>query len=719
METLDDYTVSKLISKYRNIIGDRLAEFVIKSGCTIENKQLLETIMEKADEPSISKKERNKIIDGLYEIILQAYDGYDFNNDNDAKSKFLLAIYSMFGKKMSKEQMEETKELLLGDREIGFFILDEKNDGKPFEIITKEKPRKLKSIKNDKKRDLIMLALEGAIKNGDIYSILNMRYQGLGEAMQEHADHLSFEEKTEFMINNIHLVNLEDVLSNSATRVMYMLIKEKENQKLSDRDIALAIEYLKQIYNELKKDEYSHEIKYALIDDETSEVLTPSSLEDIEEFLSRCTDKKYYSKEEVDEIHKRILKGDFTSDDDERKVAKIDKMDLVNASKSYEIQEDEDIKEKLLKCSKEIYEYLKQQDEKIDEDTLKLFINDLICSDIINTFELDGLNDEICNKNFKEIYETYLYSDDNNIMQEAEDKMRKFSSIYKMLEEKNQVDPDTLINNLVSAYGEEYKEKIINHLYRYGMLDLEKCVDVIGVDIIKRQYREGKFSPALIRDLFDKNKINLDDLVELINEIPRDKKYVSIGAIFPDEDKTDTLNRDLLTSECLTILDDLGSSKKNGLKRKPTKKGKIESDKYITDPFARLSLFQELDKNYTLEMSEDGYVIVTCPTADKVIIEKLFDTEKLPYYGAATYILDLDYYKSNKTRIFTNGKIERDELTSNRIMKEVTPIVHSKRKWGQRIKDKFDIEPGKQYSDDEIKKIDSIIARIERSRERK
>ena len=719
MKTLENYTISKLIDKYRNVIGDRLADFIIETGCSGDNKELLEAIMKEANKPGISRKERRKIIDGLYEVIISTYEGADFNNDEDAKNKFLLSIYSVFGSEMSNEELAETKELLIGDREIGFFILDEELDGKPFEIITKEKPKKLKSIRQDKKRELIMLALEGAIKNGDIYSILSMKYKGLGEAMQENADHLSFEEKTEFMINNIHLVNAEDLISNTATRIMYLLIKDKKEHNLEDGDIRSAIEYLRQIYIELNRDEYSHEMKYALIDDETEEVLTPSALQDIEEFLSRCTDNKYYSVEEVEEIHRRILKGDFTSDSEERRIAKIDKMDLVNASKSYELQEDGEIKEKLLECSKQVYDYLKQEGRITDDDTLKLYINDLLNLDIISTFSLDELNDEICNKNFKEIYEIYLYSDDNNIMQEAEEKMRRFSTIYKRAEDNMQVDPDTLIDMLIKSYGEEYEIRILNHLNRYGILDLEKCVDTIGIDIIIKQYEEGKFSPAIVRDLYEKGKINLNDIVRLIDKVPRDKKYVSIGAIFPGENDDDRVDRDLLANECLTVLDDLGSNKKGGTRRRIVNKDKEEADKYITDPFARLSLFQELDKNYTLEMSEDGYAVVICPTAGKVILEKLFDTEKLPYYGAATYILDLDYYQLNKTRIYTNGKIERDELTSNRLTTGVTPIVHSKRKWGERLKDEFDVENSKQYSDEDIKKIDYIIARIERSRERK
>ena len=272
---------------------------------------------------------------------------------------------------------------------------------------------------------------------------------------------------------------------------------------------------------------------------------------------------------------------------------------------------------------------------------------------------------------------------------------------------------------LTNAYGEEYKTKILNHLNRYEILNLEKCVDYVGIDILVKQYEEGKFTPAIVRELYEKEKINLNDIIKLINKVPRDKKYISIGAIFPGENNDDRVDRDLLTNECLIVLDDLGTARKNGIKRKITKKDKEESDKYITDPFARLSLFQELDKNYTLEMSEDGYVIVTCPNAKKLILEKLFDTEKLPYYGAATYILDLDYYNSNKTRIHTNGKIDRDELTSNRTTKGVTPIVHSKRKWGDRIKEEFEVEVAKNYDKEDIEKIDSIIARIERSREKK
>ena len=335
------------------------------------------------------------------------------------------------------------------------------------------------------------------------------------------------------------------------------------------------------------------------------------------------------------------------------------------------------------------------------------------------TEQIEDFNEEQCNKKFKMLYDKFIYSDDKKFKKIIENKINRFSELYKTLENKEKVDPDSLIKILTNSYGEDNIIDILNDLNKFGLIDIERCLEYVGINILIKQYREGIFTPAVIRELYDEEKIDLTDIANFINSISKnDKKYISIGALFPGEDEEDKLDRDLLTSECLIVTDDLQNEYKSNKRKKVQNDDttKFQSEEYITDPFARLSLFQELDKNYILEMTDDGYAVVKCPIAKKVILEKLFDKNGAPYYGAATYILDMDYYRANKAYIHCDGKIVRKELTDFRKVKGVTPIAHVDRKWGRDIKNEFEVEIESQYSEEEIQKIDATIARVERSR---
>ena len=154
-------------------------------------------------------------------------------------------------------------------------------------------------------------------------------------------------------------------------------------------------------------------------------------------------------------------------------------------------------------------------------------------------------------------------------------------------------------------------------------------------------------------------------------------------------------------------------------KRQIVEKDKKTSKKMVTNPFARMRLFKELDEEYSFELITDGHGIIKLPNLKKIIIEKMLDKNKQPAYGAATYILEENYYYENYGSIVENGKINRTELYSNINVKSVDRIIHSIDGWGQSIKRILKIDENSNWSKEDIETIDTIIEKIKESKREK
>ena len=97
----------------------------------------------------------------------------------------------------------------------------------------------------------------------------------------------------------------------------------------------------------------------------------------------------------------------------------------------------------------------------------------------------------------------------------------------------------------------------------------------------------------------------------------------------------------------------------------------------------------------------------------------MLDKNKQPAYGAATYILEENYYYENYGSIVRNGKINRTELYSNIGTKSIDRIIHSIDGWGQGIKRILKIDEKSNWSKEDIERIDSIIEKIKESKREK
>ena len=239
----------------------------------------------------------------------------------------------------------------------------------------------------------------------------------------------------------------------------------------------------------------------------------------------------------------------------------------------------------------------------------------------------------------------------------------------------------------------------------------------IKQSLTEKQYENGEIQPGKLRELYDSRKINLDDVESLIRKInDNTEKYIIIGAIFPGEDDEEREIRDLLISECIEV-ESTYTRKSENNKQITNKTNKKEVNMHITDAFARMELFKQLDTEFTINMSQDGHAIIRLPNLKSVIIEKMIDKKNGEIvYGNATYILDEDYYNKYDIRFIREGKVCRQELVKakEKNPEEVTKINHVVDKWGENIKEEFGIIPNSRWSEEEIAKIDEAIERVKR-----
>jgi len=97
------------------------------------------------------------------------------------------------------------------------------------------------------------------------------------------------------------------------------------------------------------------------------------------------------------------------------------------------------------------------------------------------------------------------------------------------------------------------------------------------------------------------------------------------------------------------------------------------------------------------------------------MIEKMLDTKKEEGYGAASYILDENYYIDNEDAIKINGKINRRELSRALKEERAIRIFHVVHKWGEQIKQYFEEVSQSKYTEEEEKAINAAIENIKNS----
>ena len=136
---------------------------------------------------------------------------------------------------------------------------------------------------------------------------------------------------------------------------------------------------------------------------------------------------------------------------------------------------------------------------------------------------------------------------------------------------------------------------------------------------------------------------------------------------------------------------------------------------FITDSTYRFNLIRLFDPKYFMEMSADGHVIIKLPNFKKVMIEKILDTKKQEGYGAASYILDEDYYIENESEIKMDGRINRRELSKALKVDKAVRIFHVVDKWGEQIKKYLEEVSNTKYTGEVEQAINAAIESIRNS----
>ena len=721
MKSIEDYTLAELIYKYKKYIGDEIEQFLINAGYEAD---IIEKLREKARMNKILNSDKN-LTDAIYDALCDTYIGAEENKQDVHKLSFLARIYKFYSSKLSKEDLAELKKLIINGEKYAILKFPyKKDDMVDFIIITDEPRKKTSSFKSSKTKKVIENAIAIAMSGGDIKNLINFKYRGLGDILNDILEDYSDADQKEYYLNNLQYFKYDDLLLNAAARVMLGIERGIVNSDIQLNEVenkntmSNSIDYIRNIRRELARiDEKERDHgEYAIIDKDGT-ILVRASDVIIDEFLSRCIQDKYYTKEQVAQMQQDVLRGILPKSEEERKVAKIDKHYVINISKKYEVMQDNDVnKQDVLKCGIELANMLMKQKEVTYEELLQSYIHGLIDLDIMRDIDLENIKPNYFNDIFEKMYAKFIYSRDEEVLKEREEELNRYGQLYSLMAEGKHAKPEDLIFNIINSYGEENLVEILNDLNKFGILSVEQCYDYAGMDFFIEKYKKGSFTPGQIRELYDKSVIDLSDLISLIEIIPEtEKKYMSIGAIFPDENEEDTIHRNLLVEECINVNNGINS--KNGNKRKKIiVDPKHKSDGTITDPYARLSLFRELDENYELLITDDAHAIVKCPSSGKVIIEKMLDKKGNPYYGAATYVLDKKYYEDHEMSICISDMIDRHELSTNAKTKGVDRIPHDKDKWGEKIKEIFGVETEGKYTKEKNIRINEAIARVERSR---
>lgn len=697
------------------------------------------------------------------------------NNDNITKKELLLTLYHNMnnGKYSLSSGLSEIKRLVLDGNDGAVCLKKTKKGQYEYEIVTKEKQKSIDEIKSNNLKRLskffikTMLHKEdlpGISKNEEIgEAIVNKvlldfdrerkviekpiedieenLYEKIDERLQEIASEL---EKTEylkdefdryfknFILNNMQYIDTNKLLFNGATRII-LGIKAKKGEKLKyvrltetkvedestnneveteeESTLKTSIYFLRNLYNELSRNTKAKNMIYSLYG-EDKETIINVDLEYIKNFLSRCTEDNYLTDANIQEIHEKIKAGELPESLEERRIANIDIDDLLNLSKSFELQEDKEGKEKLKECSVDLINYLKNEKLLSDEGIIELYIEGKFNKDILENIELPDVSDKYYINTYKRLYGETL--NDRNL--EKIKKFSRFANYCDNASKNGKLDKYDMFLDFMEEYGEDN----ILDLYKLEAISLEECVDYVGTDILDKMFESTNrtIQPIELRKLYYDGVLDFNKMSSLINKIPtEEEKYITIITIFPDEEDS-KIRKDLIDN---TIVVDSSVQDKGKRKRKnididndDKDKGK-DYKKHITDSTYRFQLIKNLDEKYYAEMTKDGHIVLTLPKFKKVIIEKILDKNRQEGYGAATYILDEDYYRENEEEINQEGKIDRTKLVEANQNNEAKKIRHTIRTWGKDVKTYFESLQGTEYTKEESEKIDEIIEKIKNS----
>ena len=761
MKSIDNLTLIQIINRYKDIIGDDLESFIYSK---IFDDKIIQSIEESIQNRVIlnTDEERQRI---AYQLLMEILKNpqNSLNTDNSIKRQFIAEIMKTYPDRIKTGTKKEMKDLILDGKPIAIYEFpSQKYRGiRETLIFTREEPKSIDSIYDEKKRKLFKEIMD-TITIEDISSIIKPEYRDavLGAIMKKitmqyfvdkkgmkpqdfkemYLDRVAEDEETivklddkdagrcitellqEYVSENFYLMDREAILLNAAARLMLGvrvcegeqvgdLILRNNDESKKQMLIECSILEIRKILKELKTGKYTN-AKYKVVDND-GETIIEAEEKNIEEFLARCTDTRYLSDLYIDKLRANLAVGSFPENLEELKIAGVGLEDVTHIIESYEEAEDKDEKEKLLTSANALVNYLLRNTELKEEDFIDLYVNGNANLELIEQMKLGEMPKEYFDTRFMELFSEDVYFD----TKESNTKLKRYANLYSVLREQEQIDTttDDLVVKLSGMFGEEFIPNIMGELYKTGIADIEEAMQWLGGEFIATQYKQGILKPVEIRGIYDKGMISLKELATMINSLnDNTEKFMIISSIFSDAESMET--RQSLLEECMK-LEELERNNTSKRERPDRIEPRIiiEHNKYTSDPIARFSVMKLLDKEYELEITEDGHALVHLPNLKKVIIEKMLSKYGEPYYGAATYIVDEDYFEQYREKIVTDNKINRSKLSDDIIFRGVDRVIHSPTGWGKGIKKVLNITE-ETKTPEELQQIHEAVTAVEESR---
>ncbi len=759
MKSIDNLTLIQIINRYKDIIGDDLESFIYSK---IFDDKIIQSIEESIQNRVIlnTDEERQRI---AYQLLMEILKNpqNSLNTDNSIKRQFIAEIMKTYPDRIKTGTKKEMKDLILDGKPIAIYEFpSQKYRGiRETLIFTKEEPKSIDSIYDEKKRKLFKEIMD-TITIEDISSIIKPEYKDavLGAIMKKitmqyfvdkkgmkpqdfkemYLDKVAEDKETivklddkdagicitellqDYVSENFYLMDREAILLNAAARLMLGvrvcegeqvgdLILRNNDESKKQILIECSILEIRKILKELKTGKYTN-AKYKVVDND-GETIIEADEKNIEEFLARCTDTRYLSDLYIDKLHANLAVGTFPENLEELKIAGVGLEDVTHIIESYEEAEDKDEKEKLLTSANALASYLLRNTELKEEDFIDLYVNGNANLELIEQMKLGEMPKEYFDTRFMELFSEDVYFD----TKESNTKLKRYANLYSVLREQEQIDTttDDLVVKLSGMFGEEFIPNIMGELYKTGIADIEEAMQWLGGEFITTQYKQEVLQPVEIREMYNKGKIDLQELAGMISLLEDNtEKFMVISSLFPEAESIEI--RQELFKRCLELGDSLKEDDK-GTKRKKGKKSDNKYDQYITDPEERFKAAQLLDKEYSLKMTSDGHAIMHLPNLQTVWIEKMLDKDGNPYYGAASYFVNEEYFEKNKDTILVEDKVKRRKLSQNSESKSIEKLIHSPTGWVKGVKRILKINE-ETRTPEELQKIDNAMKSVKESR---
>lgn len=762
MKTIDEYTVLELIERYKDVIGEDIENFLCD---TIYEGRHTEELKEAIGIKAIIKNDKKARIKAVYSVLEELFGNVkEINESADLKKDLLAQIIERYPDRIKARTKKEMKELILEGKSAEVYKYPSKKykGVDEYKIITDEEPKSTESIYDSRERRFFEQVIDEVSIN-DLEAVIKSKYKErlmdvimkkvstnyflekkkitpkeylelykrgrqeddqervVIEFSQENAERDVNQILREYLKTNFHLVDQETLLLNAAAKLMLgiRLIQGEKICNVSIRDVAKSEETekiqasiisLERISRELKKNKYSRDVVYNVKDENGQKIITTDK-QGIDDFLEKCTDTKYLSDEYIEKLHEDLSKGIIPEDIEELRIAGVDVADVINVMDNYEENQRKKEKEHLLETAKELTNYLKQNGKIDSEHIIKLYMDGNVSLNLLGAVDISDLSKEYFEDKLLEVFGENVFI--NN--EETNNRIKKYGNLYSMLREKGQIDTttDQIVEKLSEVFGEEFIPGIIDDLYKMKIANMQDGLQWLGGEFLTELYKQENLRPVEIRRLYNEGTINFEDLtsmVKLLND--NTEQFMVISSLFPEAESIEI--RQELFKKCLKLDDSLKEDDK-GTKRKKGKKSDNKYEQYITDPGERFKAAQLLDKEYSLKMTSDGHAIMHLPNLQTVWIEKMLDKDGNPYYGAASYFVNEEYFEKNKDTILVEDKVKRRKLSQNSESKSIEKLIHSPTGWVKGVKRILKINE-ETRTPEELQEIENAMKSVEESR---